>query len=98
VKIDRGVVDHVKKLACLSLTDEETARMTADLAAIVKYVEELSELDTSNVEPTTSVQLGPTAWRADTVCEGLSHDDALAGAPRSGDGGFAVPGFVESGS
>ena len=98
MKIDRGVVDHVKKLACLSLTDEETARMTADLAAIVKYVEELSELDTSNVEPTTTVQLGPTAWRPDVVEEGLAHDEALAAAPRTADGGFAVPGFVESGS
>src|SRR5262245_13449045 len=98
MKVDRGVIDHVKKLSCLSLTDDEAARMTADLARILKYVEELAELDTSNVAPTTSVQLGPTAWRADAVEEGLSHDDALAGAPRSADGGFAVPGFVESGS
>jgi aspartyl-tRNA(Asn)/glutamyl-tRNA(Gln) amidotransferase subunit C len=98
MKIDRDVIDHVKKLACLSLTDEEAQRMTADLAAIVKYVEELAELDTSNVEPTASVQLGPTAWRSDTVEEGIAHDDALAGAPRAAEGGFAVPGFVESGS
>jgi aspartyl-tRNA(Asn)/glutamyl-tRNA(Gln) amidotransferase subunit C len=98
MKIDRKIIDHVKKLACLSLTDEEAAQMTADLAAIVKYVEELSELDTSNVEPTTSADLVHSAWRADTVEDGLSHDEALLGAPRSADGGFAVPGFVEGAS
>jgi aspartyl-tRNA(Asn)/glutamyl-tRNA(Gln) amidotransferase subunit C len=96
--IERRTVDHVARLASLSLTDEEGSRITRELDAILAYVEELRELDTSNVEATASVQLGPTAWRADVVEDGLAHDAALAGAPRVAEGCFAVPAFVEGGS
>ena len=63
-------------------------------------MDELDALDTSNVPPTAHVQLGrrERAWRADEVKPCLSHEDALAQAPRTAQGWFAVPGFVESGS
>lgn len=98
MKLDLSHIEHVAKLASLSLTREEAEAMTAELGAILKHVEELSSADTSNVTPTSSVQLGPAAWRRDEERPGLSHEEALAQAPRQADGGFAVPGFVEGGS
>jgi aspartyl-tRNA(Asn)/glutamyl-tRNA(Gln) amidotransferase subunit C len=94
--IDKPTVQHVADLACLSLTDEETTKMAADLGSILQYVEELNELDTTNVPPTSHVLMGRTAWREDEAKPGISHDDALSQAPRTAEGGFAVPTFVES--
>ena len=94
-KIDRAQIDHVAELASLSLSDEEAARMTEELAAIVRHVEELASLDTTGVEATATVQLGAAEWRGDEVLPCLSHEDALAAAPRSAEGGFAVKAFVE---
>ena len=102
-KLDRRVVDHVAKLASLSLTDAEAERLTRELAAIVAYVAELDAIDTSGIEPTANVHAeraggGASATapgRADAPSPSLTNDDALAAAPAAADGGFAVPLFVE---
>ena len=88
-------VQHVAKLASLSLSDEEAARFAKDLATIVDYVAQLDALDTRDVPPTAHVQLDRMPLRADTVGPCLTHDEALAQAPAVDDGGFAVPTFVE---
>jgi aspartyl-tRNA(Asn)/glutamyl-tRNA(Gln) amidotransferase subunit C len=92
-RIDRALIHHVAQLASLSLSDAEADKLTAELAAIVKYVDELESVDTSNVSPTANVQLQRAALRADEVQPGLSHEDALSQAPRTAQGGFAVPAF-----
>jgi aspartyl-tRNA(Asn)/glutamyl-tRNA(Gln) amidotransferase subunit C len=82
-------VRKVAKLARLELSAEEVVRMTAELSAIVGYVQKLVELDT------TDVRLARTALREDAPRPGLSHDEALAEAPRAAYDGFAVPAFVD---
>jgi aspartyl-tRNA(Asn)/glutamyl-tRNA(Gln) amidotransferase subunit C len=102
--IDRALIAHVATLSSLSLTEAEATNLTKEVAAILAYVGELATLDTSDVPPTA--QVGPAQGqgaqraplRADEVQAGLSRDEALAQAPRTSDGGFAVPGFVESDS
>jgi aspartyl-tRNA(Asn)/glutamyl-tRNA(Gln) amidotransferase subunit C len=94
-KVDRALVLHVAKLACLSLSDLEADRFAGELSRIVQYVEQLDFLDTQDVPPTAHVQLDRSPWRDDEPVPGLSHDDALAQAPRVEHGGFAVPTFVE---
>jgi aspartyl-tRNA(Asn)/glutamyl-tRNA(Gln) amidotransferase subunit C len=96
--IDRTAVAHVAQLASLSLSDAEAEHLTKDLAAILRYVDELSALDTSSVPATAQVNAGAplVARRSDDVLPGLTHAEALSQAPRSADGGFAVPAFVES--
>ena len=94
-KIDRTVVLHVAKLASVTLSDSEIDRFAAELDRIVAHVQELDELDTTDVPPTAHVQIDRTPWRADEVRPGLSHGDALSQAPQVEDQGFAVPTFVE---
>jgi aspartyl-tRNA(Asn)/glutamyl-tRNA(Gln) amidotransferase subunit C len=96
MKLDRSHIDHVAKLASLSLTNDEAERMTRELGAILGYVEELSSVDTSSVEATAQVLLSESAWRPDVAAPGLTHEEALAQAPRAADDGFAVPTFVEA--
>jgi aspartyl-tRNA(Asn)/glutamyl-tRNA(Gln) amidotransferase subunit C len=88
-------VQHVAKLASLSLSDEEAARFTSDLAAIVAYMAQLEELDTRDVPPTAHVQLDRLPLRPDEIRPCLSREDALAQAPSVEEGAFAVPTFVE---
>jgi aspartyl-tRNA(Asn)/glutamyl-tRNA(Gln) amidotransferase subunit C len=94
-KVDRELVLHVAKLASLRLSESETDRLSSELARIVHYVEQLDELDTKEVPPTAHVALDRAPLRADDPRPGLSHEDALAQAPRADHGGFAVPTFVE---
>jgi aspartyl-tRNA(Asn)/glutamyl-tRNA(Gln) amidotransferase subunit C len=95
MSIDRKQIDHVAKLASLTLTDAEAEKLTAELAAIVRYVEELRAVDTDGIEPTAAVLLGSARWRADKVAAGVERAEVLAQAPESGHDGFVVPTFVE---
>lgn len=95
--MDRVQMDHLAKLASLSLTSEEAETLTHEVAAILRYVDELNQLDTSSVEPTANVQLERTAWREDVIEPSLPRREALAQAPSAGENGFAVPAFVDAG-
>lgn len=92
--ISRKTVLHIAELARLRLDESEVESLERDLAKIVAYVEELNELDTSTVPPTAQMA-SSFAARADEALPGLSQARALSEAPRSIEGGFAVPGFVE---
>ncbi len=96
----RARVAHVAELAALSLDDAEAERLARDMDAIVRYVEELSSVDTEGVEPTTSPIAAVSALREDVEVPSLTHEEALGGAPRRAGSpeveGFAVPVFVES--
>ncbi len=94
--ITREEVLHVAKLASLELTDEEVERLTGELSAILEAVSKVSELDLSDVPPTSHplelVNALPEAELAgDEPRPSLSLDDAFANAPaREGDL-FKVP-------
>jgi aspartyl-tRNA(Asn)/glutamyl-tRNA(Gln) amidotransferase subunit C len=93
--LDTAQVRHVAKLAALSLTEDEAARLARELSAIVAYVAQLDAVDTSSVPATAHVQLDRMPLRADEPVACLSHEDALAQAPRVEEDGFAVPAFVD---
>jgi aspartyl-tRNA(Asn)/glutamyl-tRNA(Gln) amidotransferase subunit C len=93
--IDRKTVEHVAKLASLSLSADECDRFTTELASILNHVDELSKIDVLPVAPTAQVVGQASPLRPDVVRPSLSNDQALSGAPRKDHGGFAVPAFVE---
>lgn len=93
--MDRAQIRHVADLAELGLTEEEEERLAAEIGRIVAYVKELDAIDTKDVAPTAHVMMEPAPLREDEPEPGLTHDEALAGAPRAAHGGFEVPTFVE---
>lgn len=89
--IDGTQVLHVARLARLQLTDPEVERMSSELSSILGHIEKLSELDLTDVEPTTHVVEVGSALRADEIRESLPREVAFAQAPDVDDDGFRVP-------
>ncbi|MDX6438337.1 MAG: aspartyl-tRNA(Asn)/glutamyl-tRNA(Gln) amidotransferase subunit [Gaiellaceae bacterium] len=89
--ITREEVLHVAKLARLELTDDEVERLTEQLGAILEAVSKVSELDLSDVPPTSHPLEVVNAWAPDEPRPSLPLDDVFANAPaREGDL-FKVP-------
>jgi aspartyl-tRNA(Asn)/glutamyl-tRNA(Gln) amidotransferase subunit C len=88
-------VRAVARLAHLSLTPDEEARMACELGTILAYVRQLQELDVTGVPPTAHVQLERLPLREDEPMLSLPRDLALREAPRVAMDGFAVPAFDE---
>ena len=85
---------EVRKLALLArldLSDDEVANVRPQLDSILAFVEQLTELDTTDVEPMTTALDVDNRWREDSQFDTLSNDEALANAPSPSDGCFLVP-------
>ncbi len=98
MKITEKDVLYVADLANLELTPEEKAQLLAQLDSILGYVEQLNELDTSNVEPMAQVlheQSETETLRKDMVEASFSAEAALANAPEKSAGMFLVPKVIE---
>ena len=95
MKITKEQVEHVAKLARLAITEEEKAIFSEQLSSILTYVEQLKELDTSKVEPTSHVISMQNVFREDQVKKCLPREEALAGAPEASDEFFRVPKIIE---
>jgi aspartyl-tRNA(Asn)/glutamyl-tRNA(Gln) amidotransferase subunit C len=93
--ITRETVLHVARLARLDLAEDEVERMQRDLDRILDYVEELKVLDTSQVAETAHAAVDAAPLREDAVRPGVPNERAMAEAPRSSGGAFAVPAFVD---
>jgi aspartyl-tRNA(Asn)/glutamyl-tRNA(Gln) amidotransferase subunit C len=89
--ITREEVLHVAKLARLDLTDEEVERLTQQLGAILEAVSKVSELDLSDVPPTSHPLELVNRWGEDEPHQSLSLDEAFANAPRREGDLFRVP-------
>jgi aspartyl-tRNA(Asn)/glutamyl-tRNA(Gln) amidotransferase subunit C len=90
---DRIDIRHVARLARLALSDAEIATFAPQLANLLSFVDELTELDTANVAATAQVVPSRNVERADALRPEtlLSHDAALANAPQTQGGYFRVP-------
>lgn len=90
-RISKEEVKHVANLARLSVSEEEVDMFTEQLDAIIGFAEELNELDTDHIEPTTHVLELKNVLREDTVKESVTREEALKNAPDQRDGQFKVP-------
>ncbi len=92
MKIDAA---YVAELARLELTDEEKAVFQPQLENIVKYVEKISEVDVSGVEPMMHGRPLVNAFREDEVRPSMDREEALRNAPSRVGDEFLLPKIVE---
>lgn len=92
MEIKREDILHLASLSNLSLSDEEVESLGKDLQDIIKYISQLDELDTKNVEPTYQVFEMENVWRDDEVVDqGVSREELLALSEKSRDNQIEVP-------
>ncbi len=88
-------VAYVAELARLELTDEEKAVFQPQLEDIVKYVEKISEVDVSDVEPMMHGRTLVNVFREDVERPSMDRAEALANAPAKVGDEFLLPKIVE---
>lgn len=96
MSIDKQTVLKVANLARIEVSDAEAEQLAPALSKIIGFVEQLSEVDTDNVEPLANVVNIDLRLRPDEVTDGNCQDMVLANAPEAMQGFFVVPKVVES--
>ncbi|MCD8510389.1 MAG: Asp-tRNA(Asn)/Glu-tRNA(Gln) amidotransferase subunit GatC [Bacillus sp. (in: Bacteria)] len=94
-RITQEQVKHVANLARLEFTDAEIELFTQQLDDIIVYAEQLNELDTTDVEPTSHVLDVKNVLREDEVKPSKDRDEVLKNAPAHEGGQFKVPSVLE---
>jgi aspartyl-tRNA(Asn)/glutamyl-tRNA(Gln) amidotransferase subunit C len=95
MSISKEQVDHVAKLARLTLLEEEKTQFTSQLNDILQFAEKLNELDTDQVEPTSHIYPVVNVMREDETKPSLDRGKVLLNAPDQRDGLFRVPAVFE---
>ena len=93
--INEADIEKIAQLAHLEISRAEVLVFAPQIAEIVAYVEQLNEVDTSNVEPATGGLTregeGTDSARDDSVTASLGQKVALESAPDAAAGHFRVP-------
>jgi aspartyl-tRNA(Asn)/glutamyl-tRNA(Gln) amidotransferase subunit C len=95
MSVDAETVRRIAHLARIAVAEDEVDRLKGELNAILAFVEQLREVDVTDVEPMTSVTPMTMKMRADEVTDGNIAADIVRNAPASEDGFFLVPKVVE---
>ena len=90
--INCETIKHLADLSNFSLNGEETKSLEKDLQGIIKYISQLDDLDTSDVEPTYQVFEMGNIWREDEILEqDANREEFLALTKEEKDNQIKVP-------
>jgi aspartyl-tRNA(Asn)/glutamyl-tRNA(Gln) amidotransferase subunit C len=95
MKLSLAQVEHVARLAQLTLSDQEKELFREQLSSILEYAQRLQQVDTSAIPPTATVLPLENVMRDDQVRPSLPLASVLANAPDTKDGYFRVPVVLE---
>ncbi len=95
MSVDADTVRRIAHLARIAVTEAEIPHLQGELNAMLSFVEQLSEVDISGVEPMTSVMPMEMKKRPDLVTDGEIADDIVKNAPTTENHFFLVPKVVE---
>ncbi len=93
--IDDKLIDYLKELSRLNLSEEEEERAKKDLGSILNYIDKLGELDTEGVEEMSHPFGYTNNFREDEAVASSDRELILKNAPQQKDGCFKVPKTVE---
>jgi len=95
MSVDKQTVQKIANLSRIAISEIEVEALVPELNNILGWVEQLSEVDCSGVEPMTAVIPNKLRLREDVVTDGDVRDKVLANAPVTEHGFFAVPKVIE---
>lgn len=89
--ISDETIEYVGILAKLELSDEEKEQAKKDMGSMLDYIDKLSELDTTGIEPMSHVFPMQNVFREDVVTNGDDSENILRNAPGVKDNMFMAP-------
>lgn len=95
MNITKEQLKHIANLSNLSFSDEELDKYLVDMTGIVDFVNQLNEINTDDVEITTSILGEYNIFREDEVKESFDRELLLKNAPDSQDGMFKIPKVID---
>ena len=95
MEFDKNSTLKLAKLARLSLNDEQLDSLETDLTAIVSFIDQLKEINTEKIDPTSNSLNQDLILRDDIAENKLSNEDLLRNVPDSELGFFVVPKVIE---
>jgi aspartyl-tRNA(Asn)/glutamyl-tRNA(Gln) amidotransferase subunit C len=95
MSITRDDVAYIANLARLQPDESQTEQLMNDMNSILEYMNQLNQVDTSNVDPLNHVIDIPPDYRKDIALPPLDHDMALSNAPDADTDYFRVPKVIE---
>lgn len=95
MEVTNELVDKLANLAKLEFSADEKTKIQQDLGKIVTFVDKLSELDTTNVEPLIFMSNEVNVLREDEVHQTITQEEALKNAPKKDSDYFKVPKFLD---
>jgi aspartyl-tRNA(Asn)/glutamyl-tRNA(Gln) amidotransferase subunit C len=91
MKITDELLLKLASLARLNIDDSKKEKMKEDLSEIITWMEKLSEVDTTGVEPLTNMSREVNRYREDVAGQPMERKIALGNAPDHDDEFFKVP-------
>jgi aspartyl-tRNA(Asn)/glutamyl-tRNA(Gln) amidotransferase subunit C len=88
-------IEHLSKLARLSLSEDEKRLYESQLSGILDFMETLNGLDTKDIEPTSHVVSLDNVEREDAPRPCLEREEALMNAPDRTEKFYRVPKIIE---
>ena len=95
MSVETETVKKIARLSRIAIDDAEAEKMVGELNGILAWVEQLSEVDVTGVEPMTAVIANHLRLRDDVVTDGDVRDKVLANAPAKEGSFFGVPKVIE---
>ena len=88
-------VRHVANLARVALDDDHLEQLRSQLERILGYAQQIGEVATEDVPPTSHPYPLINVWRPDEVRASLTPDEARSTGPAIEDGRFRVPRIID---
>jgi aspartyl-tRNA(Asn)/glutamyl-tRNA(Gln) amidotransferase subunit C len=95
MSLEIGEVRHVANLARIALDDGQLEQLREQLERILAYAEQIGEVVTDDIPPTSHAYPLRNVWREDEPRPSLSPEEARATGPAIEDGRFRVPRIIE---
>ncbi len=95
MSINKNTIKKISKLARISVTNDETDRLEKDLNSILKFVEQLKELNTDKIAPIASVSDQSLTMNKDEIKKINEKEEILKNAPEKNSNYYIVPKVIE---
>lgn len=92
--IDKKTISQIAKLSRIEITEDEANKYAKDLSKVLDYFDQISKIETNNIEPMTTPIENEYFWREDKTSAEYSPEEMLQNAPDRAGNLFKVPPVV----